>query len=48
MSLFHKWFNAQYCLLLMIEKWDEVRDKVEETGTVLADFSKAFDNSLIP
>ena len=46
--LFHKWFNAQYCLLLMIEKWREVRDKVLETGTVLADFSKAFDNSLIP
>ena len=39
---FWKGFNAQYCLLAMIEKCKTL-DKVGETGAVLTDLSKAFD-----
>ena len=35
---FRKGFNAQHCLLAMIEKWR----KTLETGAVLTDLSKAF------
>ena len=40
---FWKGFNAQHCLLAMIEKWRKTLDKGEETGAVLTDLSKAFD-----
>ena len=39
---FRKGFNAQYCLLAMIEKCKTL-DKGGETGAVLTDLSKAFD-----
>ena len=41
--VFCKEFNAQHCLLLMIEKWREVLYNGGETGAVLTDLSKAFD-----
>ena len=40
---FRKGFNAQHCLLVMIEKWSKTLDKGGETGAVLTDVSKAFD-----
>ena len=41
---FWKGFNAQHCLLVMIEKWRKTLDKGGETGAVLTDLSKAFDS----
>ena len=40
---FRKGFNAQHCLLAMIEKWRKTLDKGGERGAVLTDLSKAFD-----
>ena len=40
---FWKGFNAQHCLLKMIEKWRKTLDKGGEIGAVLTDLSKAFD-----
>ena len=41
---FRKGFNAQHCLLVMIEKWRKTLDKGGETGAAaLTDLSKAFD-----
>ena len=40
---FRKGFNAQHCLLAMIEKWRKILDGVGETGAVLTDLSEAFD-----
>ena len=40
---FRRGFNAQHCLLAMIEKWPKTLDKGGETGAVLTDLSKAFD-----
>ena len=40
---FRKGFNAQHCLLTMIEKWRTTLDAGGETGAVLTDLSKAFD-----
>ena len=40
---FWKVFNAQHCLLAMIEKWRKTLDKGGEIGAVLTDLSKAFD-----
>ena len=40
---FRKGFNAQHCLLVMIEKWRKTLDKGGETGAVLVELSKAFD-----
>ena len=40
---FRKGFNAQHCLLLMIEKWLKVLDNGGETGAVLRDLFKTFD-----
>ena len=40
---FRKSFNAQHCLLTMVEKWRKTLDEGGETGTVLTDLSKAFD-----
>ena len=39
---FRKGFNAQHCLLLVIEKWREVLDNDGETAAVLTDLSKTF------
>ena len=48
---FRKGFNAQHCLLAMVEKRRKTLDGGGETGAVLTDLSKAFDcidhNSLI-
>ena len=40
---FRKGFNAQHCLLAMIEKWRKTIDKGGVAGAVLTDLSKAFD-----
>ena len=40
---YSKRFNAQHCLLLIIEKWHEVLDNGAEIGPVLTDLSKTFD-----
>ena len=40
---FRKGFNAQHCLLAMVEKWRQTLDGGGETGAVLADLSKPFD-----
>ena len=40
---FRKGFNAQHCLLAMIEKRRKTLNKGGETGAVLTDLSKAFD-----
>ena len=40
---FRKGFNAQHCLLGMVEKWCKALDEGGETGAVLTDLSKAFD-----
>ena len=39
---FRKGFNAQHCLLAMVEKWRKTLDG-GKTGAVLTDLSKAFD-----
>ena len=40
---FRKGFNAQHCLIYMIEKWKRSLDKKGEGGALLTDLSKAFD-----
>ena len=40
---FRKGYNAQYCLMVMIEKLKKVLDKGGEYGALLTDLSKAFD-----
>ena len=40
---FRKGFNAQHCLLAMIEKWRKTLDKSGEKGAILTDFSKVYD-----
>ena len=40
---FRKGYNAQHCLLVMIEKMKEARDKNNVCAAVLTDLSKAFD-----
>ena len=40
---FRKSFNAQYSLILMLEKFRHSLDKREFTGAILTDLSKAFD-----
>ena len=40
---FRKWYNAQHCLLVMIEKFKEAIDKSNEFGALLTDLSKTFD-----
>ena len=39
---FRKGFNAQHCLVIMIEKWGKGLDKGEGFGVLLTDLSKAF------
>ena len=40
---FRKGFNAQDCLIVMIEKWKRMLDKGGTCGALLTDLSKAFD-----
>ena len=40
---FRKGYSAQHCLLVMLEKFKESRDKGEEFGAFFTDISKAFD-----
>ena len=40
---FRKGYNAQYCLLAMIEKWKKAVDNGNVFGALLTDLSKAFD-----
>ena len=40
---FRKGYNAQHCLVYMIEKWKESADSGEAFGAFMTDFSKAFD-----
>ena len=39
-------YRAQYCLLVMLEKWRQCLDKGGVSGTLLIDLSKAFDSIL--
>ena len=40
---FGKGFNAQHCLVSMIEKWKESVDNGRAFGALMTDLSKAFD-----
>ena len=40
---FPKKFNAQHCLIVLVEKCREVLDKRVYAGILLTDLSKAFD-----
>ena len=40
---FRKGFNAQHCLLSMLEKWEMAVDNKKTFGALLTDFSKALD-----
>ena len=40
---FRKEFNAQHCLLVLVEKCSEVLDERDYAGILLTDLSKAFD-----
>ena len=40
---FRKGHSAQHCLIVMVEKFKESRDKGEEFGAFFTDVSKAFD-----
>ena len=40
---FRKRYNAQHCLLAMIEKWKKAVDNGNVFGALLTDLSKAFD-----
>ena len=40
---FRKSFNAQHCLLAVVEKWHKTLSENDETKSVLTDLSKAFD-----
>ena len=40
---FRKGFNAQYCLMVMIEKWRKLLDTGGHTGAFFTDLPKAFD-----
>ena len=40
---FHKGYNTQLCLTVMLEHWKSALDKSKIAGDLLTDFSKAFD-----
>ena len=40
---FRKGYSAQHCLMVVLEKFKELRDKGEEFGAFFTDLSKAFD-----
>ena len=41
---FRKGFNAQHCLVSMIEKWEKRVDSGGAFGPLMTDLSKAFDS----
>ena len=40
---FQKGYSAQHCLMVMLEKFKESRDKGEEFGVFFTDLSKGFE-----
>ena len=44
---FGKGYNAQHCLLVMIEKWNKAVDNGSIFGALLMDLSKAIDQGII-
>ena len=40
---FRKGYSTQHCIMVMLEKFIESRDKGEEFGNFFTDLSKAFD-----
>ena len=42
--IFQKGFNAQHCLLILVEKCIEVWDKQGYAGIILTDLSKSIDS----
>ena len=36
-------YSAQYCLMIMLERWNKALDKKIIAGAILTDLSKAFD-----
>ena len=40
---FRKGYSAQYCLIVMLEKWRKAMDMQSSAGALLSDLSKAFD-----
>jgi len=40
---FRKGYSTQYCLMVMINKWNQAMDKGNFAGSLLTDLSKAFD-----
>ena len=40
---FRKGFNAQHCLIKLLEQWKKITDQGLVFGALLTDFSKAFD-----
>ena len=40
---FRKCYNAQQCLIVLIEKWKSAIDSGKSFGALLTDLSKAFD-----
>ena len=40
---FRKGYSAQHCLLVIIEKFNETIDRVNEFGALLTDLSKTFE-----
>ena len=43
MDGFRKGFNAQHCLVALLEKWKSAVDNKNSFGALLTDLSKAFD-----
>ena len=40
---FRKGYSAQYCLMIMLKRWNKALDKKIIAGAILTDLSKAFD-----
>ena len=40
---FRKGYNAQHCLIALLEKWKQTVDNGGDFGALMADLSKAFD-----
>ena len=40
---FRKGYSTQYCLIVMLERWEKALDKQHLAGALLTDLSKAFD-----
>ena len=41
---FRKRYSAQYCMLLLLEKWKKCIDNIGSAGALMTDMSKAFDS----